>query len=80
MSGAMSDDYVIRMLRSIRCSAIEVFFHPADPQGSGYRLDPCGPNHGDLQALLSPSLKDFLETNGYSLTNYQGIASSGDRL
>lgn len=73
MSGAMSDDYVIRMLRNMNCSSIEVFFHPTDLRDNEPGSDPYGPNAGDLRALTSPRLKQFLADNGYELTNYPGL-------
>lgn len=69
MSGNMSDDYLMKMLSIISASNIELFFHPSDaPQTDIY-----GPNPNDLAALLSPKLKDFIENNGYELTNYAGL-------
>jgi chitin disaccharide deacetylase len=72
MSGNMNDDYVIGMLGSIRRERLEVYFHPADlPE----RRSALGPNPGDLRALLSSRLKDFILSNGYELTTYAGLSS-----
>ena len=57
MSGRMSAGYVIGMLERLDCRSVEVFFHPSEAE-SGVRL---GPNRGDLQALLDPDLKAFIE-------------------
>ena len=69
MSGRMNDDYVMKMLSMVHAKSIEVFFHPSDsPQ-----FDPNGPNPGDLAALLSPNLMNFIATHDYVLTNYAGL-------
>jgi len=69
MSGNMSDDYVMKMLNSVHAKSIEIYFHPSNASQS----DPFGPNPNDLDALLSPRLKDFIAKNGYELTNYAGL-------
>jgi hopanoid biosynthesis associated protein HpnK len=66
VSGSMSTDYVIAMLSRLKCESIEVFFHPSE-EDSG---DPCGPNRGDLETLLDPRLRDFIEQQRYERTSY----------
>lgn len=51
-SGHMREQYVVRLLGSLR-GAAEIYFHPT----TGPRLDPLGPNAGDLAALLSPAVR-----------------------
>jgi chitin disaccharide deacetylase len=69
MSGRMDRDYVVRMLRSLDCRAIEIYCHP-----SLTSTDARGPNTGDLRMLLDGELIEFLQDNEYVLTNYAGIA------
>jgi len=69
MSGRMNTDYVIRMLRQVKADRIEVFFHPSLSSGS----DSQGPNKGDLEALLDPALKQFIDQGDYELTTYPGL-------
>ena len=69
MSGRMSAGYVIAMLRRLRCRSIEVFFHPSVADSGG----PLGPNRGDLDALLDPALRSFIEASDYELTSYFGM-------
>jgi hypothetical protein len=66
MSGKMTSDYVIRMLRAIRASSIEIYFHPS----CSSQIHSLGPNEGDLNALLCPKLKSFVQHNGFNLTTY----------
>lgn len=68
-SGRMSADYVIGMLKTMRCGSVEVFFHPSLTDSR----DNCGPNRRDLGALLDPRLRQFVEENGYELTSYAGL-------
>ena len=70
MSGAMTADYVIRMLEGISADTVEVFFHPC-AFGPIY---PQGPNPGDMEALLSPALKGFIASSGFTPATYADIA------
>lgn len=74
MCGRMNDGYIIRVLNNLQCGSVEVFLHPADLPDNDPRVDPCGPNPGDLRALLSPRLKHFMTEQGFELTNYAGLA------
>jgi hypothetical protein len=69
MSGAMNADYVIGMLENAQAQSVEVFFHPS----SSGRLAPQGPNEGDLDALLSPKLREFMASSGYTLATYADL-------
>lgn len=69
MSGRMSAGYAIAMLSRLRCQSIEVFFHPSMTDSG----DACGPNRGDLDALLDPRLRRFVEESGCELTSYAGL-------
>jgi hopanoid biosynthesis associated protein HpnK len=73
MSGHMNPDYVIKMLQSLDCRRIEIYFHP-----SLTTLDRYGPNPGDLQTLLDNRLIEFLKSGDYNLTNYAGISREKD--
>lgn len=42
-------------------------------EGAGGRTDPLGPNPDDLRTLLSPSLRQFILQNDFTLTTYSGI-------
>jgi len=69
MSGAMTVDYVINILESVRADMMEVFFHPC-AFGPVY---PQGPNPGDMEALLSPALKEFIASSGFTPVTYADI-------
>lgn len=69
VSGGITAEYATAMLSRLRCHKVEVFFHPS----IGDSGDKCGPNRGDLEALLDPRLRRFIEESGWELTNYRGL-------
>lgn len=69
MSGRMSAGYVMSVLSGLNCGSVEVFLHPSVTDSG----DACGPNRGDLEALLDPRLRRFVEEKGYELTSYAGL-------
>lgn len=58
-SGHMSEPYVLLALQHMHDST-EIYFHPTD----GPRFDDLGPNPGDLQTLLSRTVRDAIEARG----------------
>jgi chitin disaccharide deacetylase len=68
-SGHMREGYVLDLLRRLREPTAEVYFHPT----LGPRLDPLGPNRGDLETLLSPQVRSMIEACGLVLTNYLAL-------
>jgi hopanoid biosynthesis associated protein HpnK len=71
-SGAMHEDYVMLALESLRLGPVEMYFHP-DCAGQGESF---GPNSGDLQALLSPKIRSFVEQRGFDRTTYPELAET----
>ncbi len=71
MTGHMSEVYVIGMLKRIQTGKIEVYFHPCLEESG----EPLGPNPGDLQTLLSPTLKEYVSKN-CSLLTYAQLRNS----
>lgn len=69
MSGAMSVDYVINMLKNAKAHKVEIFFHPC---ASG-QIDPQGPNPGDMQTLLDPRLKEYIVSSGFVPATYEDL-------
>ena len=65
-SGDMGEDYVVDVLQELREPDAEVYFHPT----LGRRLNPLGPNPGDLATLLSPRVRSVIERRGLILTNH----------
>ena len=65
----MREAYVVDVLRRLREPAAEVYFHPT----VGERLDPLGPNRGDLETLLSPRVRSTIAARGLVLTNYPAL-------
>ncbi|MCS7286187.1 MAG: hopanoid biosynthesis-associated protein HpnK [Anaerolineae bacterium] len=65
-SGSMSEEYVVGVLKSLRGSSAELYFHPT----SGPRLASLGPNPGDLDTLMSPRIRQVIEERGIRLATY----------
>ncbi len=65
----MRENYVLDVLRRLRGPTAEVYFHPT----VGERLDPLGPNRGDLETLLSPRVRAMIAARGLMLTNYPAL-------
>lgn len=74
MSGTMSAEYVINMLRRLSANKLEIFFHPSESPQSA----PFGPNRGDLEALLDRRLKEFISQK-YQLVTYEELARAEGR-
>ncbi len=74
MSGRMSSEYVMRMLDQLNCGSVEVFFHPSTAES---RIV-CGPNAGDLRAILDPALRSYVAGNAFELTTFVGLRREGD--
>ena len=62
------------VLRQMREPTAEIYFHPT----LGERLDPLGPNPGDLATLLSPGVRALIRARGLLLTNYRALQRSED--
>jgi chitin disaccharide deacetylase len=76
MCGMMNPGFAIGALSRLRCRSVELFCHPATGPG---RV-PLGPNRGDLDALLSPELKDFISAGDWRLTNYAGLLARDEEV
>lgn len=73
-SGRMSEAYVLEVLRRVREPSAEIYFHPT----TGPRLDPFGPNPGDLQSLVSPAVRQAIEDGRLQLTTYSELAAGSE--
>lgn len=65
-TGRMTETYVLHILRRVRQSPVEIYFHPT----TGCRVEPLGPNPGELDVLLSPRVRQALAENNLQATNY----------
>lgn len=70
-SGQMGEAYVKSLLEQINTPTAELYFHP-DIAYTGNEL---GPNPGDLDALLSLSVRDIIREKGIHLTTYPNLES-----
>lgn len=65
-SGDMNETYVVRLLQNMDVNLAELYFHP-DTNPASQSL---GPNPGDLATLLSPNVRQVIESRNIKLTNY----------
>lgn len=69
-SGQMSEDYVCRLLSTLKPGTAEIYFHPSThPQ-----RESLGPNPVDLATLISPRIRRQIEARGILLSTYPGLA------
>ena len=68
-SGQMGEAYVKSLLEQINAPSAELYFHP----DTAYTGNELGPNPGDLDALLSLSIRDIIQEKGIQLTTYQNL-------
>mgnify|MGYP005864111563 CR=1 FL=1 len=71
-TGRMEEEYVIRVLRRIKAPASELYFHPS----LVWEGEPFGPNPGDLATLLSPALRQTIQSRGLRLGAYSALRKS----
>lgn len=69
-SGRMTEAYVLAILEHGGWEAAELYFHPS----TGARLEPLGPNPGDLATLVSPAVKAALASSGARRGTYADLA------
>jgi hopanoid biosynthesis associated protein HpnK len=68
-SGDMNETYVVKLLQNIDVNLAELYFHPdANPA-----TQILGPNPGDLTTLLSPKVRQAIESQNITLTNYANL-------
>lgn len=70
-TGQMEEAYVLSVLRHLQVPSVELYFHPSTWLEGG----PLGPNPGDLDALLSPSVRRAIEERGMHLATYSSLNS-----
>jgi hopanoid biosynthesis associated protein HpnK len=65
-SGRMHEPYVVRVLRQLDVPTAELFFHPTVSPIA----EPFGPNAADLEALLSPNVRQLICERGLLRSRY----------
>jgi hopanoid biosynthesis associated protein HpnK len=70
-TGHMEEGYVLEILRRLRASTAELYFHPDTQTAS----DEMGRNRGDLETLLSPAVAQAIRARGLHLAAYPDLAS-----
>ncbi len=69
-TGKMSEAYLQQLIPKIQANVIEIYSHP----DCSDQTNPTGPL--ELQALLSPSVRDRLQDSGFELVNFHQLAQS----
>jgi hopanoid biosynthesis associated protein HpnK len=69
-SGDMNEEYVLRVLSTIRVPSAELYFHPSTG-GIPVHL---GSNAGDLEALLSPKVRSILAQRQICRVSYSQLS------
>ncbi len=65
-SGHMDTAYVLAVLRRVRETPVELYFHPA----AAARSAALGPNPGDLETLLNPTVRQAIAVRGLRPVTY----------
>lgn len=65
-SGQMTEAYLLQLIPKIPAQQVEIYFHPACPQPSERLYG----STAELQALLSPHVRQALEQAGFELINF----------
>ncbi len=68
-TGQMRQDYVVKVLRHLRSPSAEIYFHPS----TVLHRDALGPNPGDLETLLSPTIRQVITECGLHLATYPSL-------
>jgi len=68
-SGQMREAYVVEVLRHLRESTAELYFHPSIAEQS----EALGPNPGDLETLLSPTVRKVIAERNLRLATYSTL-------
>jgi len=72
-SGGMTEDYLLAALDRLQDGVTEIYFHPADTNGTEPDTAIPGYRHTDeLAALLSPRVREKIAALGITLRNYRG--------
>jgi hopanoid biosynthesis associated protein HpnK len=74
-SGAMTEARVLALIESIGDGVSEMYFHPANQRTADLERENPGYDYeGELQALLSPRVKDALTARGLTPVAYRDLA------
>lgn len=68
-TGDMNEVYVLKLLQNINVNLAEIYFHP-DTNLASQKM---GPNAGDLATLVSSNVRQAIEMQRITLTNYANL-------
>jgi hopanoid biosynthesis associated protein HpnK len=69
-SGRMTEEYLLGLIPRIRADRVEIYFHPAMPIAGEPLNGPPDAGLAELNALLSPRLRNAICASGFQLSNY----------
>ena len=72
-SGQMQEAYVVEVLRHLRAPTAELYFHPS----TSAQREALGPNPGDLETLLSPTVRQVIAERGLCLATHSTLEEVG---
>jgi hopanoid biosynthesis associated protein HpnK len=67
-TGQIDESYLLQLLPQIQANLVEIYAHP---DTESHQINPAGPL--ELEALLSPKVRDRLEQEGFQLVNYHQV-------
>jgi hopanoid biosynthesis associated protein HpnK len=74
-SGRMREDYLLSLIPQVREDLIEIYCHPAIAIPGEPRNGPQGAGQLELNALLSPRIRETLASEGFELINYNNLGA-----
>ncbi|MBR8835722.1 MAG: hopanoid biosynthesis-associated protein HpnK [Stigonema ocellatum SAG 48.90 = DSM 106950] len=69
-SGRMSEAYLLGLIPQIQANMVEIYAHPAIAIAKEARNGPQGAGQLELDALLSPRVREMLVSHAFELINY----------
>jgi hopanoid biosynthesis associated protein HpnK len=71
-TGRITENYLLHIIPRIRAGRVEIYSHPGMPAQGGERNGPPGAGPRELSALVSPRVREALESSGFVLGSQAG--------
>lgn len=71
--GCMTEEYLLGLIPEIRADLVEIFSHPKIALAQEQTNRSWGMGQAELDALLSPKVREILVKSGFELTNYNQL-------
>lgn len=69
----MTEEYLLGLIPEIQADLVEIFSHPKIALAQEQNNRSWGMGQAELDALLSPKVREILVKSGFELTNYNQI-------